>query len=171
MKNKGTTSTQLIADSYNKYHHSIYRYIYYRINREEEAKDLSQDVFLRLMAYKQMLRQDTVRFFILTIARNLVNDYLRHYYKVQEVNSYLYDRIENHTDETENEIIAKDILTFEKRKLKMLPPQRRKIYAMNRFGDKSASEISIALNLSQRTVENHLFISRKEIREYIRKCI
>lgn len=171
MKNKGTTSTQLIVDSYNKYHHSIYRYIYYKINKEEEAKDLSQDVFLRLMEYKQMLRQDTVRFFILTIARNLVNDYLRHYYKVQEVNSYLYDRTITYTNNIESEIIAKDLSACEKQKLRTLPTQRRKIYAMSRFKNQTASKISTLLNLSQRTVENHLFISRKEIREYIKQCI
>lgn len=171
MKNKFTTSTQVIADSYIEFHCSVYRYIYYRINREEESKDMTQDVFLRLMDYKQMLRKDTIHYFIFTIARNLVNDYLRHYYKVQEVTSYMYDRTVNYTNEVENEVIAKDLLTLEKRKLKMLPAQRRKIYAMSRFADKSTPEISAILNLSQRTVENHLFISRKEIREYIKKCI
>lgn len=42
---------------------------------------------------------------------------------------------------------------------------------MSRFEDKSSSEISAKLNLSRRTVENHLFISRKEIREYMKQCI
>lgn len=50
------TSTQLVADSYASYHRSVYLYIYYRINSKEEAEDLSQDVFLRLMDYKKMLR-------------------------------------------------------------------------------------------------------------------
>lgn len=42
---------------------------------------------------------------------------------------------------------------------------------MSRYENKSASEISASLQLSRRTVENHLFISRKEIREYIKQCI
>ncbi|MCI1683540.1 MAG: sigma-70 family RNA polymerase sigma factor [Bacteroides sp.] len=171
MENNFIKSTQIIADSYCEYRNSIYRYIYYKISKEEEAKDLTQDVFLRLIDYKQMLRKDTVRFFIFTIARNLVNDYLRHYYKVQEVTSYLYDRTEKYTNNVESEIIAKDLLMLEKRKLSILPAQRHKIYAMSRFGNKTSSEIATSLNLSQRTVENHLFISRKEVREYIKKCI
>lgn len=32
------------------------------MNNKEEAEDLSQDVFVRLMDYKQMLRPDTVKF-------------------------------------------------------------------------------------------------------------
>ena len=62
-------------------------------------------------------------------------------------------------------------MACEKRKLRTLPEQRRKIYIMSRFEDKSSSEISAKLNLSRRTVENHLFISRKEIREYMKQCI
>lgn len=176
MENKKMTSVQLIADSYTSYHRSVYLYIYYRINSKEEAEDIAQDVFLRLMDYKQMLRPDTVKFFIYTISRNLVNDYLRrHYkkqhYKKQEITSYIYDHATTCTNETENQIIANDLLACEKRKLRTLPEQRRKIYIMSRFEDKSSSEISAKLDLSRRTVENHLFISRKEIREYMKQCI
>lgn len=171
MENQKMTSVQLIADSYASYHHSVYLYIYYRINNKEEAEDIAQDVFLRLMDYKQMLRPDTVKFFIYTISRNLVNDYLRRYYKKQEITSYIYDHAATCTNETENQIVANDLLACEKRKLRTLPEQRRKIYIMSRFEEKSSSEISTKLNLSRRTVENHLFISRKEMREYMRQCI
>ena len=153
------------------YHRSVYLYICYRINNKEEAEDIAQDVFLRLMDYKQMLRPDTVKFFIYTISRNLVNDYLRRHYKKQEITSYIYDHATTCTNETENQIVANDLLACEKRKLRTLPEQRRKIYIMSRFEDKSSSEISAKLNLSRRTVENHLFISRKEIREYMKQCI
>ena len=35
----------------------------------------------------------------------------------------------------------------------------------------SVEDLSVELSLSKRTVENHLLIGRKEIREYIKKCI
>lgn len=53
----------------------------------------------------------------------------------------------------------------------LMPVQRKKIYYLNRFEGKNSEEISQELGLSVRTVENHLYISRKEMREYIRKCI
>ena len=171
MENPTMTSTQLVADSYASYHRSVYLYIYYRINSKEEAEDLSQDVFLRLMDYKKMLRPDTVKYFIFTIARNLLNDYLRRYYKKQEITSYIYDHAITYTNETESLIIAKELSLLEKHKLRMLSDQRRKIYTMNRFEDKSISEISSELSISPRTVENHLFVSRKVVRDFIRQCI
>lgn len=113
MENKKMTSVQLIADSYTSYHRSVYLYICYRINNKEEAEDIAQDVFLRLMDYKQMLRPDTVKFFIYTISRNLVNDYLRRHYKKQEITSYIYDHATTCTNETENQIVANDLLACE----------------------------------------------------------
>ena len=166
MENSTMTTSQLIADSYVSYHNQVYLYILHKVNCREEAEDLSQDVFLRLMEYKQMLRPDTVKFFIYTISRNLVNDYLRRFYKKQEISSYMYD----HAD-TESRIISDDLAALEQHKLSVLPTQRRKIYTMSRFEDKSIADISSELNLSHRTVENHLRIGRHEVREYIRQCI
>ena len=100
-----------------------------------------------------------------------MNDYLRRHYKKQEVNSYLYEHTVTYTNETESQVITNDLLACEKQKLFPLPLRRRKIYVMSRFEGKSASEISANLQLSPRTIENHLFISRKEIREYMKQCI
>ena len=164
MENSTMTTSQLIADSYVSYHNQVYLYILHKVNCREEAEDLSQDVFLRLMEYKQMLRPDTVKFFIYTISRNLVNDYLRRFYKKQEISSYMYDHAETCTNGTESRIISDDLAALEQRKLSVL-------YTMSRFEDKSIADISSELNLSHRTVENHLRIGRHEVREYIRQCI
>lgn len=171
MEDNSMKSFQLIAEAYQQFQPSVLLYILYKVNSREEAEDLTQDVFLRLMDYSRMLRPETVKCFIYTIARNLVYDYLRRYYKAQEVTSYIYDCVETSTRDTESNIIARDLQVCELGRIRLLPLQRRKVYALNRFGGKSAAEISCLLGLSRRTVENHLFISRKEIREYMRQCI
>mgnify|MGYP000350379073 CR=1 FL=1 len=108
---------------------------------------------------------------VMQIDSNLVNDYLRRFYKKQEISSYMYDHAETCTNDTESRIISDDLAALEQRKLSVLPTQRRKIYTMSRFEDKSIADISSELNLSHRTVENHLRIGRHEVREYIRQCI
>lgn len=166
-----TTSFRLIADAYEHYRNSVYTYIYSRINHREDAEDLSQDVFLRLMDYKQLLRAETVRSFLFSIARNLVIDYVRRYAKWQEISSYLYDMSGRSTDESESRVVAADLQAVEQSRIRLLPPQRRKIYVMSRFGEKSAAEIADSLHLSRRTVENHLLMGRKEVRAYMKACI
>ncbi len=171
MENIDMSSVQLITDSYQNYHRSVYLYILYKIGKDEDAKDLAQDVFLRLMDYKQMLRPETIKYFIFSICRNLVIDYLRRHYKMQEITSYFLDQLPTFTNEVESQIIANELSVCEQERVLRLPAQRRKIYVMSRFKHISSADISASLGLSVRTVENHLFISRKEIREYIQQCI
>ncbi len=123
------------------------------------------------MDYKQMLRPDTVKYFLFTIARNLVTDYIRRYYKKQEIDSYLYDFTVTSSNDTEEKIIADDLMAMERTRLAAMPEQRRLIYTLNRFEDKSSPEIASELELSCRTVENHLFLGRRDMRDFFRNCI
>jgi RNA polymerase sigma-70 factor (ECF subfamily) len=42
---------------------------------------------------------------------------------------------------------------------------------MRRYDGKSAQEIAEEMGLSQRTIENHLFMGMKQMRSYIKMCI
>lgn len=175
MKNLTIHSDQssccIITRSYEMYYKTILSYISNKINHKYEAEDLTQDVFVRLLDYKPMLQEVTVKYFIFTIARNIVIDYLRRYYKKQEVTSYIYDTTICSTSDSEDNIIVKDLLELEKGRLHTFSPQRKKIYILSRFEEKNSQEISEMLQLSRRTVENHLFLGRKIMRAYIRQCI
>lgn len=166
-----TKTARLVADAYSDYHPQVLSYLYYRTGNRREAEDLSQDTFLRLMDYARMLRPETIRHFIFTIARNLLQDYLRRHYKKQDVYAHVAGEMKASSDDTESRLIAKDLLACERRRLSRLPSRRRIIYIMTRFDGKTVPEISAELNLSRRTVENHLCIGRREIRSYIEQCI
>ena len=130
------TSDNIITNSYKEYHQVILTYITYRITHRYEAEDLAQDVFVRLLDYKQMLRPDTVKYFLFAIARNIVTDYIRRYYKKQEIDSYMYDFAVTSSNETEEAIIADDLASAEQRRLAIFPEQRR-IPASRRNPDRS----------------------------------
>lgn len=171
MENRIKLSDRLITEYYEEYRQSVFFYICRRIENRSDAEDLIQDAFLRLLEYRMMIRRDTLKYFLFTIVRNLLNDYLRRYYKRQEIDRYLYDTLPVTTVEPESRMVADEIRKLESRRVSALPEQRRKVYIMSRFQDKPADDIAEELNLSKRTVENHLFISRKEVREFIRQCI
>ena len=171
METIANTYNDIITRSYEEYYQVILTYITYRITHRYEAEDLTQDVFVRLLDYKQMLRPDTVKYFLFTIARNIVIDYIRRYYKKQEIDGYLYDTMSASTNETEEKIIGDDLMAMERMRLATMPKQRRLIYTLNRFEGKASPEIAGELNLSCRTVENHLLIGRRDMREFFRNCI
>jgi len=164
-------SDAIITSSYNEYHLYVVNYIAYKINSKNEAEDLAQDVFIRLLDYKQMLRPETVKSFIFTIARNIVIDYLRRHYKKQEISANMYEFLEKSTNDTESKLHEKEILHLEQNKLLTFSPQRKIVYSLCRYEDMSVSEISETLQITRRTVENHLLTGRKMMREYIRQCI
>lgn len=171
MKNRSDSSNTIITDAYNHYYPEVLSYITYRINHKYEAEDLAQDVFIRLLDYKTLLRPATIKYFIFTITRNIITDYIRRYYKKQEIDYYLQEELSTYSNETEETIFANDLLRVEKEKLATFPAQRRIIYSLSHDENLSLPDISMQLNLSRRTVENHLFLGRKMMRTYLKNII
>lgn len=147
----------------------IRRYIAIRIKDDDDAKDLCQDVFLRLFDY-DIQAKETIRRFVYTIARNIVIDHLRHHAMKQTYTFYIYDRASRTFTDTTNKIIADDLGRFGQLLDEQLPEQRRKVYVMTRYEDKTSAEIAEIMNLQIRTVENHLFLARKEVRKMMAAC-
>ncbi len=167
-----TSTTQLVDDAYRAYLPKVRAYILYKTNDEELSHDLAQDIFIRLLEYERMLCVETIESMIFTITRNIVIDYARRQYRRQEISEQIMREIENESPyNVEHDVMNRDIIEHAQRRLALMPRQRRTIYIMKYFEDKSAKEISEMLNLSTRTVENHLFIGNKEMRSYIKNCI
>lgn len=133
MENRIKLSDRLITEYYEEYRQSVFFYICRRIENRSDAEDLTQDAFLRLLEYRMMIRRDTLKYFLFTIVRNLLNDYLRRYYKRQEIDRYLYDTLPVTTVEPESRMVADELRRLESRRVSALPEQRRKVYIMSRF--------------------------------------
>ena len=173
MKVTFNLSDQIVIDTYQKMRLHVFFYIKKIVGcfRDEDLEDITQDVFLRLLEYRQLLNEETIHSFVFTIARNLAIDYLRRHYKRDEVISYLYANSINSTNDVENQIITNDLADYEKQQLALFAPQRRIIYILSRYDGKSIDEMADDMNLSRRTVENHLRLGRCDMREIFKQCI
>lgn len=167
MKLESLNRSDLITRSYKEHRDKIMHFVMQRVNDRMDAENITQDVWVRLIEYKKDLTEATIIKFIYTIARNLVNDYLRHLYCVGEAREYITETADTISDHEESAIMARDLADFERRRVEALPSQRRTIYIWSRYMDKSVGDISEELMLSRRTVENHLRLGRKEVREYM----
>lgn len=165
------TTLTTIADAYREYLPKITSYITFRINNAEDARDLAQDVFVKLMEYDVELQQATIRYLIYKVVRNAINDYLRHHYVKREVDAYLMDSATRAVDDTASRAEYNSIASLELARMDSMPPRRRQVYEMRRFREMTAQEIADTLALSRRTVENHLLTGIHEMRSYIASCI
>jgi RNA polymerase sigma-70 factor (ECF subfamily) len=158
---------ELIALSYVENYEKLVRYISRRVNEPADAENIAQDVWVKLLECDKELNADTLTSLLYTIARNMVNDYLRHLYIVQDVHDDILNGAQPFATDMESEVSARDLALKERVRAECLPPQRRIIYMMSRYDEKSVEEISDQLQLSIRTVENHLRLGRKDVRNYV----
>lgn len=158
-------SNSSFSEFYREYKNIIQVYIIYRIPRKYEAEDLVQDVFLRLLDCGTMINRKTISSFLFTIAHNIVMDVLRRHYKKEEIMADLEYSMPTSSNMVEQEIDAEEIAMVYQEQVRLLPSQRRKVYEMIDLDDMSISEVAGMMNLSQRTVQNHLYIARNEIKD------
>ena len=142
MENKVCYSYSLIAEAFEEYRPQLMSYIKCRINNVEDAEDLFQDTFLSLLDYEKLIRRDTIKSFIFTIAKNLIIDYLRRFYRKQKITSYMMENISIQVNSSESSLLAKDLVRLERLMVLKLSLQRRQIYYMNRYLYMSSTEIA-----------------------------
>lgn len=166
-----TTNSQIIAQAFTAYQEALLRYVSARINNAEEARDIVQDVFVRLLSY-DVVATETVKSLCYTIAGNIVIDHIRRYYKRQEVYTYYKESEGRRTTLTPEQVAAFHDLADKERCLIMnLAPSTRRVYEMSQIDGDSIEEIAESLGISQRTVECHQYRGRKYMRAAIRNII
>ena len=167
----GVKNDTLFICVYKKFYQIILNYIQFRIKDEDEARDLAQDVFIKVLEYKDMLREDTVKSFLFTITRNVLIDYMRRFYRKKGMDYWLAQEIQVSRNDTEEKVYMQELQQMEKSILSTFPFQRRIVYMMNAHEGKNITEIADKLHLSRRTVECHLFLGCRSMRQAIKACI
>lgn len=161
-----------IADAYQKWYGALFGYICKRIgwDRTEDAEDLVQDTFLHLLSCKSPLAGERLVRFIYKVAKNQVIDYLRHHACIDAARNYFQDHARKVSCCTDEDVAARELRRLEKESLDRMPRKKAQVYALYAHEGKSVQDISAQLALSRRTVENHIFRARSEIREYLSVC-
>lgn len=161
----------LITEAYQNYRKPVFLYFLSRIEREEDAEDLAQDVFLRLLEQPEFLQESTLRSLVFTVAHNLLMDYLRRHYKWQEVASHIKETAVLTTNETAYSVVANDLCRQEKTCVERMPALRKNVYRLVRYEGKTPAEVSDALKVPVRNVCDQLYLGRKFVRAYMKECI
>ena len=165
---KTANLNQLISETYLEHHDKLVGYISKKVNDRDDAEDLAQDAFLRLLNYSAEIREENIRALLFTVAANLVNDYLRHLYVRNDVHSSIMSAAEWWDEETEHTVVGRDLAMLEKSKLDSMPGQRRIIYIMRVHEGKTSQEVADRLGISKRTAENHYYLGITQMREYFK---
>lgn len=163
-----TRKSTVVEIAYDHYREILVAYVNKRIHDMEDAEDIVQDAFIKILSMENMVNEATIKSLAFTAVQNLLVDRLRRRVRKTKAYSYLYDSLSEITESTEQRVTVNNILSVEYSRMNALPSACRKIYYMNRFKDMSAEEIAQELSISRRTVEAQIFKGRKRVRTYLK---
>ena len=141
-----------------------------RLGDYEDAEDLVQNTFLRILTSDMLVTEQTLPALVFTICRNLVTDYYRHRASRHEYEHYIQSSYDKGMS-IESVFYAADIVEAMERGMILIPEHCRNIYRMHILGGMRVSEISEQTGEKYKTVENRLGLARKQMRNYLRAVV
>ncbi len=153
------------------------------VKNEEDARDLSQEVFIKIFRSLDQFRGESgLSTWIYRITVNLSMNYLRDQKKHRNTQSLDYQSDGNGPKKPVREIIQgkqvapdkelenKDRAKFLHIALDSLPENQRKAFVLSKYDDLSYKEIAEVLEISISSVESLLFRARKNLQKKLWEC-
>jgi RNA polymerase sigma-70 factor, ECF subfamily len=138
---------------FNRYRVSLHRYLT-RLVPTEDAAELVQETYFRLLRHKEMKRIESMaRSFLFQTATNLARDYRR-----RRVSRRAEQHVPIEEDEVGQTLGPDEYLAGEQLReileqaIQQLSPETRTVFLLHRFRDLSYPEIARVMGLSARTV-------------------
>ena len=165
----------------------VYRYdknvlgiAYSFINNNEDAKDIYQEVFLRV--FKGIKKFEFRSEFSTWLYRITTNVCLT--YRSQK-KKYAYTSLDDEPDEEDNnprslsntltdnqtpdnDAVNSEISTHIEKGLDKLSPQQRLVFTMKHYKGYKLKEISTMMNCSEGTIKNYLFMATQRMRDHLK---
>jgi RNA polymerase sigma-70 factor (family 1) len=154
---------------YHQHSKTLYRKILRMVNDEETAKELLQDLFMKLWENRAKVDvSKSFRSYLYTIAVNLVYDYFRKATKQKELETYLLAMAVDYFTDSEEENISAENIKLINEVIDQLSPQRKKIFMLCKIDGKSYEEVSKELNISKSTIHDHMVKANRVIRDHLK---
>lgn len=146
---------------YKAYSSRLYSAAYNILRNKEVCEDIVQELFIDLWVKRDHLRIIHLRSYLYTSVRNKVLMTLRSGRVALDL-EVVEMLIDEHA--ADNRIIQKEIHENLERGISELPEKCREVFVLSRKEQLSHKEIASLLNISVKTVENHLTIALKRLR-------
>lgn len=152
---------------YNKYWSQVYNFCRLYIKSVEDAKEVVQQVFIKIWEARNLIKEDeNFKGFLFIVTRNLIFNINK---KTFNENFYKFSVLSAFSGEIgyeiEEEISATQLKEYIYQLIDTLPPRQREVFLLSRKSHLSYKEIATRLNISERTVENHITKAMKYLRE------
>jgi RNA polymerase sigma-70 factor (family 1) len=157
---------------YEKYFNTLLLFTLKLVKVRVEAEEIVQNLFLKVWLRRESVDENqNFKAYIYRIAINDVYNYTRKRTIERAYQEHLKNRFEESDQKTMDDIYFSDMQFRIGKLVEKMPPQRRQIFQMNKEQGLTNEEISIVLNLSKRTVENHMYRAISFLKQNIKEGV
>jgi RNA polymerase sigma-70 factor, ECF subfamily len=166
-------SNELVFETlFRDYYERLCNYANTFLNDIDEAEELVQNTFVSFWEKREAIEIHTsVKSYLYKIVHNNCLNRIKHEKVKQDYgNDYRYvapDGFDNATQQ----LIGKELEQEINRAIETLPPQCRQVFKLSRFENLTYAEIAEQLDVSVKTIENHMVkalkIMREELKDYL----
>ncbi len=154
---------------YHFYSSRLLAYLTRLVKSETLASELLQDTFVKIWNNRQNIDpEQSFRSYLFRIAENLVYDFFRKAARDKKLMTALinsacqYSHVEEGFSDKENQQLLQDAINS-------LPPKRRQVFQMVKIEERSYAEVSVLLDVSTSTINDHIVKATKTIRENLER--
>ncbi|MCF8379007.1 MAG: sigma-70 family RNA polymerase sigma factor [Bacteroidales bacterium] len=143
-----------------KYNRKIYTLSYRWLKNSDDAEGIVQEVFMKLWESSKKLKTDSnLNAWLFTVTFNAIRKRFR---KLETEKKHIngYSALMENQHEKISETDYFDLLEKTDALIDKLPPQQKKVILLRKEKGLTAKEMAEELNLSRKTVENHLNLAR-----------
>lgn len=158
---------------FTKYHSTLFRVVYSKVNDYDLAQDITQETFIKVWLRRELLKPElSFLAFLIKISRNLIKDH----FKREHVRKKHKDSIPNLAKSIKDNPEQSFETVFLRERIfqivhKSLPQKCRMIFLLSRIEGMKNQEIADLCKISKKTVENQinhaLKILRKKLAKYL----
>jgi len=161
-----------ILEAYLENEVALKRYLRRFIRSREAADDLAQEAFLRAFAAESKRVIETPKAFLFRVARNLALNELakQSTMAIEPLGDFEgLEVLEDSSQAAVDDVVdSRERVRLLARAIAALPPQCGKVFILRKMRGLSQKEIAARLNISVRTVENHVALGLSRCRAYMR---
>ncbi len=163
-----------------QYDQNVLSLAYSYINNQDDAKDIYQEVFLRVFRYlKKFEFRSEFSTWLYRITVNVALTYKtkKHKYSYASLDEEITDdegetkpiyEVVKNNSASDEKAISSDISSNIKEAIERLSPQQKMVFTLKHFEEYKIKEIAEMMNLSDGTVKNYLFNATIKMREYLK---
>jgi len=154
---------------YEKYWHKVFIVVYRRVKEKEIAKELTQNLFLKIWEKREELHINKLENYLVTSIKHAVIDHIEKQLVANRYLSYYKAYVSLQNESTEESVNFNDLSEAIEKGLGKLSEKSQLVFKLTKLDHWPIEKVANHLQLSEKTVGYHLTKSIKFLRVFLKE--